>query len=240
MNFNVRTEPEYIYNIKKGKDKIYRTNIILIGKILTLMKRGFSPLILIVGKQRVGKSFVGLWIATKILKFFHGDLEFNLETNTYYDPINIIMNMDRLNKNVLMCDEAGATLNKAEWYHKTTIALDKIVQTQGFLTNTYIFISPFAGDIAKTFRKHFDFIVYVRRRGVFVVKEVPKKYDDLTGKIHKAFRIEQVRIKMTAIDPGIWAKYEKYSKEMKDQIRNDLSSVRNIEQNTINKVFKII
>jgi hypothetical protein len=204
------------------------------------MKRGFSPLILVVGKQRVGKSFVGLWIALKILNFFHKGTPFNIKENTFYDPINIIANMNKMNRNVLMCDEAGALLNKAEWFHKTTIALDKIVQTQGFLVNTYIFISPFGSDIAKTFRKHFDFVVYVRKRGVFVVKEVPKKYDDLTGKIFRPFRIEQVRISMKAIDRKIWKEYETYSHEMKDKIRNDLSSVKRIENDTIAKAFKVI
>jgi hypothetical protein len=72
------------------------------------------------------------------------------------------------------------------------------------------------------------------------VKEVPKKYDDLTGKIFRPFRIEQVRISMKAIDRKIWKEYETYSHEMKDKIRNDLSSVKRIENDTIAKAFKVI
>jgi hypothetical protein len=101
-------------------------------------------------------------------------------------------------------------------------------------------VAPFAGDVAKTFRKHFDFIVFVRKRGVFVTKEVPKKHDDITGKIHKAFRVEQVRIGMESLPKDLWEEYEQYSLMKKEEMRQDLGQVDRLKKDHMKEIFKAI
>lgn len=224
MQFEYPTEKEYLYNIKRpsGPGK-YRTNIVLLGKTIYLMKRGFSPIILVCGPQRVGKSFFAVWFADKIINFFHNGEKFDIEGNTFYDPLNAIKKMGDKDYNVLIVDEAGAYLNKMEFFQKLHVVMSKIIQTQGYLKQLFIVISPFGADIDKNIRRHIDYIAYVRKRGVVVVKEIPKKYTDLSGKIPNPFMIEQIKIKKSALDPALWDIYEKYSMKKKEEIRKDLS-----------------
>ena len=222
MLMEYQKKKDYLYNIK-GPYGTLHTDIILLGRILYAIKKGFSPIILVVGSQRIGKSFVAVWIGFRIMRFFHRERQFDIKRNTFYDPLQAIQRLEDLNMEPVIIDEAGAMLNKSEWYQKISIALDKIIQTMGFLSNTYIFVSPFGADVAKSFRKHFDYIVYVRRRGAIVVKEVPKKYDDLSGKMPKPFRIEQIRLHMNCVPKKLWAEYEEFSIGKKREMREELS-----------------
>lgn len=219
MIANTRVPRKYRYNIRKG-DSYFRTNISVLGYCISQMRNGFSPLIIIVGKQRVGKSFIAVWLAHNIAQFFNKT--FDPIRNTFYDPEEVIRTLNTFEKESIIIDEAGAYLNKTEWYSKIAIALDKIVQTQGYLHNCYIFCSPFGADVAKTFRKHFDLMIYVRKKGVFVVKKIPKKYDDMTGKVFKPYRIQQVVIRKGAVPADLWERYDTYSKEKKKELSENV------------------
>jgi hypothetical protein len=165
---------------------------------------------------------VAVWIAWRIHKFFHENEPIDIKNYTFYDPLYAIEKMSTMKLQPLIIDEAGAYLNKMEFYGKINIALDKIVQTQGYLGNCYIFLAPFGSDVGKTFRKHFSHIVHVRRRGVITVKEIPKRYDDLTGKVPKAFLVEQIKIGLNCVPKQIWRDYEEYSKIKKEELRKNM------------------
>lgn len=222
MQIEVVEEQTRRYKFQKQDGGFLRTDIIIIGDCLRKMQKGYSPIILICGKQRIGKSFVGMWLAWRTLKFFHPEKEFEPKRYSFYDPLESIYAIEDRQMEPLLIDEAGALFNKQEWYNRVTLALDKIIQTQGFLCNMYIFISPFGSDIAKTFRKHFDFIVYVRRRGVLVVKKIPKRYDDLTDRVPRPYRVEQIKLYKNVMPREVWASYEKYSMKKKKELYNKL------------------
>lgn len=200
------------YNINWNEKRL-KTDICILGYCINQMAHGYSPLIIVVGKQRIGKSFFAVWLSHEISRFF--DTTFDPVKNTFYDPEDTIRTINDFRRQTIIIDEAGAYLNKTEWYEKITRALDKIVQTQGYLNNTYIFCSPFGSDIAKTFRKHFDRMVSIKRKGFFITKGIPKRYDDMTGKISRPYWIEQVRLKKSAVPADLWKAYDKYSKAKK-------------------------
>lgn len=209
---------DHKYSIKKPNGITYHTNIHIVGKIIQRMKAGFSPIVMICGGQRVGKSYFGVWLAYVIMNFFYDTL-YPVKQNTFYDPVESINRIGDTDKQPIMIDEAGAYLNKSEWYDKVVKAMDRIIQTQGYKANCYIFISPFGSDIAKTFRKHFDFQIYVRRRGIAVTRQIPKKYDTLKDEPVKMFRLEQVVLTKKSIPRELWNEYEKFSMRQKEELR---------------------
>lgn len=228
----------WLYTFKLKDGTIYKTNLMIIGKIINRMKKKLSPIILICGGQRMGKSFVAVWLAYKILKIFHSDRLFDLNRHTFYDPIDAIKNLQDKEKEPLIIDEAGAYLNKTDWYKKIIKAFDKIIQTQGYKCNCYIFISPFGSDIAKTFRKHFDFIIHVRSRGLLKVKQIPKKYDDMSGKFVWPYFLENIKIPKNAIPKSTWENYEKYSIEMKEELRKKLIQEEHGEKDPFGRIIR--
>lgn len=222
MYFRNYHETEYIHKLKKpGRNTGYlKTNLHILGKIIKSMKRGFSPIVLVVGGQRMGKSFVAIWLADILSHFFHNK-PFDILNNTYYDPVESMKRIGQVDREPILIDEAGTYLNKTEWYNRVVKAMDRIIQTQGFKSNCYIFVSPFGSDIAKTFRKHFDYMLFVRLKGIVVVKAIPKKFDAFDDKPIKPYRLEQIKIRKGAVPKEIWDEYETFSFERKDRIRED-------------------
>ena len=218
MLLKIKHDREYFYNIKKPHGGMYHTDIMLIGQILNQMKKGFSPIILIVGRQRGGKSTFGLWLGNKIVKFFH-NRPLDPTTNTFYDPLKVVRNLDKIQKQALIIDEAAAVINAKEYYSKLSIMMEKIIATQAIMNLCFIIISPFSSDIQKSMRKNIDYLVFVRRRGVAVVKEIPKKYDDLQGHVPKPFTLEQIKFGTNCISKELWKEYEKFSTREKKKIR---------------------
>ncbi|KYK22351.1 hypothetical protein AYK24_08385 [Thermoplasmatales archaeon SG8-52-4] len=211
---------DYKYEFTKPNGKEFKTNLHILGKVIRRMHQGFSPIIMVCGGQRMGKSFVTIWLSNLIMHFFHSR-DYPVKTNTFYDPIESIKIITTSDQQPIVIDEAGAFLNKTEWYDRVVKAMDKIIQTQGYKSNCYIFISPFGSDIAKTFRKHFDFQIYVRKKGIVVVRQIPKKYDSFKDIPVKPFRLEQIRIMKSNLKPELWEEYEKFSFAMKDKIAKE-------------------
>ncbi len=210
---------DWIYVIKKpNENKYLKTNLHIIGKIINRMLKGFSPIIIVCGGQRMGKSFVAIWLSNIIMNFFH-DKDFDIENNVFYDPIESVKRIGETDRQPILIDEAGTYLHKTEWYNRVVKAMDRIIQTQGYKSNCYIFVSPFGSDIAKTFRKHFDFQLYVRKKGVVITRQIPKKYDAFKEIEIKLFRLEQIRIPKSAVPKELWEKYEKFSFKQKEEIR---------------------
>lgn len=194
------------------------TNQYFLHKLFTRMKKGYSQLIIICGQQQVGKSFIGIWLCYLFMAL--QKKEYNPIKHTFYDPIMAIIGLERKNLEPLLIDEAGSILTKREWYDKTHIALDKMIQTQGYKTMLYIFISPFTSDIDKTFQKHFDFQIRVDDKGRYKVFQIFKKYDEF--KHEKSTRrrfLDDVRLKMTDLPGNIWKNYLHYSINEKEKMR---------------------
>jgi len=214
-----KEKDSYYFTFKRKDGKTYKTKIILTGEIIRRMKSNFSPIILVCGSQRSGKSFFALWFALKILNFFHPEKQFDVKRYNFYDPIESIKALDDLQKEPVIIDEAGSMFNKMEYYKRVSIAFDKIIQTQGYKTNLYIFISPFGLDIAKTFRRHFDYIIFVKKRGFAIIRKVPKRYDLLADKPLNTYFVETITIGKDVIPKEIWKQYEDFSFIQKEKIR---------------------
>lgn len=198
--------------------KTLYTNQIFLHKLFSRIKKGYSQLVIICGQQQVGKSFIGIWLCYLFMEMQMK--KYDPLKHTFYDPIKAITGLERKNKEPLLVDEAGSILTKREWYHKTHIALDRMIQTQGYKTMLYIFISPFTSDIDKTFQKHFDFQIRVDDRGRYKAFQIFKKYDEFRQeKSTRRMFLDDVRLKMSDIPGDIWDRYLDFSINEKEKMR---------------------
>lgn len=205
----------------KGDDKIRRTLITdqyLLSKLYRRLKKKYTVLIIICGQQRIGKSFIAIYLSYMMMKLLGKD--YNPTKNTFYEPMKAIKELGDVDSEPFVIDEAGSLLSRREWFNQTHQALDKIIQTQGYKTMLYIFVSPFASDIDKIFQKHFDFILRVDERGRYKAFQIIKKYDEFKQeKSTKRIFLDDVRIKKGAIPKEIWEKYFNFSIQEKEKLR---------------------
>lgn len=208
--------PEFRTHIKF--QKTLDTNQIFLHKLFTRLKAGYSQLIIICGQQRIGKSFIAIWLAYIYMILQNKD--FDPKKHTFYDPMKSIEGLGGIDRQPLVVDEAGSLLTKREWYKKTHIALDRMIQTQGYKTMLFIFVSPFTSDIDKTFQKHFDFQLRVDGRGRYKAFQIFKKYDEFQQeKATRRMFLDDVRLKMSDLPKDIWDRYVNFSIEQKEKMR---------------------
>ena len=194
------------------------TKLTFVYQLLKKMKNGYSPIVGICGCQRIGKSFVAVWLAR--LLYTIQDKPFNPTQNTYYEPEKAIMDLGTKNREAIIIDEAGDVMDYQEWYKQAHRALRSMINTQAYKNNLYIFISPFTAQIDKSIRIHWDFIIRVKSRGNFLVWKYAKKYD--ADKINEAtYRVflDSVSIKMSVVPKDIWKDYLSFSQNKKEEIR---------------------
>jgi len=221
MNVQEFIPEEFDYNFERADGTHFRTNIALLGNVISQMQRGYSPIIAIVGKQRSGKSFFAVWFSELIFRFFHHGEDFDVTKNTFFDPEESIGMMGKAFLEPIILDEAGALFNTQEWFEKIVITMNKVIITQGYHANTYLILSPFSNDVAKSIRKHVDYICFCVSRGHIIVKKVVKKYDEINDVKIKTHYFEKIKLRKSDLDPELWAKYDDFSKKNKRTMQGD-------------------
>lgn len=214
----VMPRQEFISEIKFKRT--LHTNQYFIHYLFSLIKRGYSPMVIICGKQRIGKSFIAVWLSYLMMKLL--DKEYDPIKHTFYDPIKSTESLERQDKIPLMIDEAGSILARREWQRKTHAVIDTAVQTAGYKSILWLFVTPFTSDVDKLFLKHFDFQVRVDNRGFYKAFRIVKKYDAFKPEdsMKRKF-LDQISIPIKSLPKDIWIRYRKYSKEEKDKMRKE-------------------
>lgn len=225
-----------------GEDNTKRTiitNLYFISQLFRKLKNGYSPTIGICGNQRVGKSFVALWICYTMCRLF--GKKFVVEKNTFYEPIKAIADLEHKIKEPLLIDEASDVLDVREWYEQTHQALKSIINTQAYKTMLYIFISPFIADIDKSFTKHFDFLIRVDDRGRYKTFRFVKKYDEtnINKVIYKRF-LDDCSITLKEVPKALWERYLDFSVKEKEKIRKKrLGRLTKKEENYVDPIKRL-
>jgi len=200
-----------------------RTDSLFLTSTIDQVERDYSPIILICGKQRRGKSNIGLAVGNIFMQYFHNK-PFDPEKNLFFDPVDMIEKMDKSFREPLIIDEAGVLFNSQEFYSHLNIALNKIIQSQAYLNNIYIMILPMARDLAKRHRHYINFRLNMIKRGVARVHKLNIKYEDMfeerTHKKAKYVFLEHFEYKF--FQGPVWDKYTELANGKKKEIREQL------------------
>lgn len=206
------------------RKKIVNTESDFIPALIADIKNGYSPIIVVCGRPRTGKSKFALFLATVCSVFLYLKW-FEYKDNVFFLPRLLLKSISDEGYEIKIQDESGKDLNKRNYISDLTVAFDQIVQTQGVLVNVYIFVLPFASDLVKDLRKYVDFICYVHKRGHVKIKKVYKKEDQLVSEL-RAFRqvtIEELLFNNNDVPAALWREFEVKSFEIKKKIRQKIT-----------------
>jgi hypothetical protein len=221
MKAFLKTVPE---DIKEFRIRIAKTESDFIPSILGDVQDGYSPIILVCGRQRKGKTRFGVTLANIFSVFLYYE-RFNAKDFHLY-PKELLKEITDEGYQVKVLDEAGSSgsgLNKHEWYSELAELFDYVLQTQGNLNNIYIFILPFASDLTTDIRKYVDYLAAAKKRGLFKIYKIYKREDQLVKNL-KDFRqvfIEMLEFKKTDLPESLWRKVEKMCNDLKAATRKD-------------------
>ena len=182
------------------------------------IKNGFSPIVMICGEQRIGKSAYALHICNDYSQFMYEE-DFDYKKYSFYDTEKVIEEMPNMRKRVILIDEGGESLDYLDWYEKIAKAMRSMINTQGFRGNLYIIINPFVVEILKNIRKHFNFKILVVDRGyVKIWKYVKRHYAEKQDKASYPVFLDYLRFKMSLLPPGMYKGYKGFSEAEKGKM----------------------
>ncbi len=126
------------------------------------VRRGYAPIILIVGKQRVGKTCLALRLAYEL------DKRFDADKQMFFDILSFAKAVKKYKRKVLLLDEAGIELDVYRYSDMRQRCFSHLIQSQAYLQHTLIICLPHASDLARCHRKYVDLLVVVPARGMYI------------------------------------------------------------------------
>jgi hypothetical protein len=209
--------------IEEPKDYIANINpdckflIYLLDQLL----KGYSPIVLVCGRQRAGKSSFALMVAIIIHWIFYRK-NYPIKEYVYFNAFDFIKKTISVTKKIVIIDEATKDLAKTEWYSIINQVVAKIIETQAYLTNIYIIVMPHASRLAPQHKIYIDLKIVMKYRGVAKIFFLDKDYGELSGDIKRIVKNRWFGIWQLPKPPKrFWDLYDKYSKERKREIAQE-------------------
>lgn len=140
-----------------------------LNRVANRLNKGYSPIIVISGEERSGKSE----LAQLILHYLHnksgvlkGDIDKeSIKEHLTYDVLEFIEFIQSNKRTGIIVDEAGSLLKATRHQSHYNEAADEVIQTMGFKNNLYIFITPQFTRLDKKIRSKADIVLEVIGRG---------------------------------------------------------------------------
>lgn len=220
MPFKVAEDDSNIYEIKMN-GKTIRTKTRTFFKILSSLKKGYSPVILIVGAKGIGKSFCACYMGNVIMEML--GKEFEVKKNCVYTLEQAMDLIDDYESEVIVIDEMIELGYKREFWRKDHTHFTKLLATQRIKMHIYFLIIPLASQLDKSFAQNVDIEIWVKERGLYRAGIPKQNFTSFDRYIDNARWYEQFSAKMSDVPKSKWNAYKRYSKEMKKRISQRIS-----------------
>lgn len=185
------------------------------------LKQGYSPIIVIVGHTRGGKTCTGL----KVSEDLDGDFDFNQQY--FYEIKTFVNNLDRLIGRTVIIDEAGYNLSSLNYWSYVNKTMNYLLQTQGVRNICYFFVLPHLEYLAKHIRRMIDVIIEIVDKGIAKIYFVQTFYSKIDGKKTFLYNIETlVNIPL----PKCFEEFKEYEKTFKRDILTELQQEMNLSE----------
>lgn len=126
-------------------------------------KNGYSPVVLVVGKMRCGKTtkaFLLLqWLSWLIYK-----KEWDWKNNTIITIDQFIEKLDSGKDEFLLIDEVQRMFAKKDWYKEESRIFDKILTSQAYKHSIIFLVLPRASALGSDHIFNVDYVIYVKNR----------------------------------------------------------------------------
>lgn len=176
---------------------------LILRYVLNKMKKGHSPLIIVCGATRTGKTSLALKLASII------DPTFNVEKQMFFKIQDFAQALSVSNNKCLILDEAGVTLDPLEFQSVQQKVYNHLIQTQAFRVNCVFLVLPMARGIGKMHRDYVNAVLEVFARGCYKLYKTSIWHSDLSYKPPRLTHLETV-IGVPLPPEHIWKPYQEF------------------------------
>lgn len=176
------------------------------------VRRGFAPIILVVGKQRMGKTCTALSLAYEL------DPDYDPDKQMFFEVVTFAKAVNKYRKKILILDEAGIELDTYRYSDVRQRCFSHIVQSQAYRQNTLFLVLPHSSDLARCHRKYVDALLVIPNRASYIMYRPSIQYFNMNDIDIFTKKIEWV-IDLPLPPEHIYNKYKsKYESQIKQGI----------------------
>ncbi len=152
--------------------------------LLDQVNKKFAPIILVCGKQRIGKSNYTLSLCYTLSWILNNE-EYDVDKYVYFNALEFMKKYISERRKIFVIDEASKDLSKSEWYTTLNQVLSKIIETQADLHNIFIIVLPHASRLATQHKIYVNMKIVMSARGKAEWTYMKQKYGELSSDIKK-------------------------------------------------------
>ena len=162
-------------------------DMITIIYLRNMLRKKKSPIILICGRRRMGKTMLALRLAEEIQP------DFDIKNQMFFEVSKFAHAINKYENKVLIMDEGGIELDPMRAFETKQIVYSHIVQSQGYKNNLIFLVLPVAIDFGKRHRYHVDAVIEVKGHGSFTLYRCNKWLANLNYSKITQERIESIK-----------------------------------------------
>jgi len=134
-------------------------------KIVTLYKKGYSPILVFTGEMRCGKTTKAFLIAQWLSWLIWGK-KWDWQDGVITNIKQFVTKLDSKSEEIIFLDEVQGFLGAKEWYSPRNIIFNKIIQSQAYKHMIFILVLPYALGMAKDHRRVIHMLFWVKNRQI--------------------------------------------------------------------------
>ena len=222
-------------------DKVFiKPNSDFMRMVVGFLKNKHSPILVICGRTRGGKSIMGIQVARMIAKHAFDKIWFpEYKINVLTDVQDLLKQLELQEKTIFVIDESIKHFGSSDYWSLFNQAFMQMIATQGFRNNAYILIIPKFRRLAAAHRDMVDFKLIMRKRGIASPVYLSHDYG---GERKDIDEVRQIKLKeyitVPMPPPDVLKAYNIIEKLEKDKILHEWQLKIKIEERKIANELK--
>lgn len=193
----------------------------LFVKLHNMLCNGYSPIVIIVGKEGKGKSRAALYIADTLHKMNSLAGDFEPKHQVVYRPLDFLFFIKSSSRRAVLFEEANETLNSMDYYEHMNRSVAGVMRTQRILENLYIFVAPEFERLDKKIRQKVDVLIDLQEYRKASVTSYSYKHGRYNGNSPYTFT-PYPKWKVPDVDKDIEKEYDSIDRGFKAEYVDNL------------------
>lgn len=203
----------------------------IVKKICERYRNGYSPIVVFVGKMRVGKTTKAFLIFNWISWILFGK-KWDWRSGTMINFDQILRDLDNPEIKIKLADEVQRMFEKKDVMKQESILFNKLLTSQAYLHYIFGMILPKASALGSDHASNVDYVIYIKSRKMVLPYKLENNLWDIDLKKRKARKFFMSPFKLDIKNPAVRKAFAEELKEL-DEFKSFIA--KNLKEKTMDE-----
>jgi len=187
----------------------------VVKRICERYRNGYSPIIIFVGKMRVGKTTKAFLILNWISWILFNE-KWNWRDGTMINFDQILDQLDNPKAKIKLADEVQRMFEKKDVFKQESLLFNKLLTSQAYLHYIFAMILPKASALGSDHASNVDYVLYVKSRKQVLPYKLDNNLWDIDLKKRKANKFYLKHFKLDIKNPLVKEAFKEELEELEE------------------------